>query len=266
MGINSELIPLPYELFFEEPIFMPTIEPIILDDSFIKNLYDTRNITKESTNITDIFEKKIILKNKIFEITKTKKRLGRKRKEDLQKSSTKVKSHSKYEDDNVIRKIQIHFLNYLISFTNEILMHFGSKKKFLNIDYSSKKNVKKEYVESLKSKEIGQILSQIISTKYKRQYNDDKEKNNKLYAEVTKNAKYDSVKKILSETYLYIFMNYYYENKKDLNEYGLNIKLSNKVKTYKDLLEKHNEDSKYIAKIEKIVKENYLPEQLFINN
>ena len=32
MGINSELIPLPYELFFEEPIFMPTIEPIILDD------------------------------------------------------------------------------------------------------------------------------------------------------------------------------------------------------------------------------------------
>ena len=129
--------------------------------------------------------------------------------------------------------------------------------------------VKKETVEKLKSKEIGQILRQNISTKYKKQYKEDKGKNNKLYLEVTKNAEYDSIRKILSETYINIFRNFYYLNKKDLNVYGLNITLSNNVKTYKDLLEnlsKQSEDDKYIEKIKEIVNECYLPKKRFINN
>ena len=268
MGNNSESNTPSYELFID-CVFNPDSECNEFDE-FIYKECDDNNITmsKESTDSSD---KNIILKNKIFEITKNKKEkrdLGRKRKRDC--INDDKKTHSKYDYDNIIRKIQVHFQNFLISFTNEILIHFGfTKRKFLNIEYNNKKDIKKEIVEKLKSKEIGQILRQNISTKYKKQYKEDKEKNNKLYLEVTKNAKYDSIRKVLSETYINIFRNFYYINKRDLNDYGLNIKLSNNVKTYKDLLEnlnKEGEDEKYIEKIKEIVKECYLPKKRFINN
>ena len=243
------------------------------DDFNYKDLYNNNNYnTKESTNIT---EKEIKMINKIFKIEKQakkekcKKRIGRKRKGDNLEAPEVDKIHSKYDYDNIIRKIQVHFQNFLISFINEILNHFGFKQKFLNIEYNNKKNIKKDTVEKLKSQEIGQILRQNISTKYKKQYKDDKEKNNKLYLEVIKYGKFENLKKILSESYINIFRNCYYKNKKDLNDYGLNIKLSNNVKTFEDLLKnlsKNSEDDKYIEKIKEIVKECYLPKKLFIHN
>ena len=269
MGNNSESNTPSYELFYDH-IFNPNYELNELDDYTYKEIDDNNmTMTNEST---DISEKNIILKNIIFGIKKEKKEkkaLGRKRKIDNTKNE-KTHTHSKYDYDNIIRKIQVHFQNFLISFTNEILIHFGfNNKRFLNIEYNNKKDIKKETVEKLKSKEIGQILRQNISTKYKKQYKEDKGKNNKLYLEVTKNAEYDSIRKILSETYINIFRNFYYLNKKDLNDYGLNITLSNNVKTYKDLLEnlsKQSEDDKYIEKIKEIVNECYLPKKRFINN
>ena len=133
------------------------------------------------------------------------------------------------------------------------------KKSFLKIVYSDIRDIKKENFKNLKSKEIGQILRQKISTKYKKQYKDDKEKNNKLYLEV---IKYDSIRKILSETYINIFRNFYYINKRDLNDYGLNIKLSNNVKTYQNLLDKNIYDNKCIERIKEKVQEYYLPMKL----
>ena len=197
------------------------------------------------------------IKKTYFKIKKVKK-VGRKRKRD---KSNFGKTHSKYDFDNIIRKVQVHFHNFLISFVNEILMNFGIKQKFLNPDYKSKKNVKKEIVNNLKSKEIGKILCQNLSTKYKKQYKLDKEKNNKLYSEVIEN---DSIKKILSEPYINIFRNFYYTNKRDLNDYNLNIKISNKVKTFQDLLKDCNKDGEYSETIEKTVKKCYLPKKIFI--
>ena len=257
-----------YELFFDY-IFTSPNDLNKFDDELYKDFNDKNTITYESTKFS---ENKSILKiNKIFEIKKEKKiikRLGRKRKGDYLKSND-AKFHSKYDYDNIIRKIQVHFQNFLISFINEILIHFGFKNKFLNIDYNYKKDIKTKTVEKLKLLEIGQILRQNISTKYKKQYKDDKEKNNNLYLEIANNAKYGSIRKILSETYINIFRNFYYKNKKDLGDYGLNIKLSINVKTYKDFLEnlnKENEDIKYIEKIKEIVKECYLPKKRFIYN
>ena len=111
--------------------------------------------------------------------------------------------------------------------------------------------------------EIGYILRQDISSKYRKQYLEDKEKNNKLYLEV---IKYDSIKKILSETYINIFRNFYYINKRDLNDYNLNIKLSNEVKTYQDFLDDQKEDKDNIEKINKIVTKCYLPKKIFYHN
>ena len=206
-------------------------------------------------------ENKKIPENKIkyFKITKVK-RCGRKRKRDNKNTE---KSHSKYEFDNIIRKVQVHFHKFLISFVNEILINFGINKKFLSIDYKHKKDVKKERVDELKKLEIGSILSRDLSTKYKKQYKIGKDKNEKLYSEV---IKYDSIKKILSEPYINIFRNFYYKNKRNLNEYNLNIKLSKNVKTYHDFLKDFSKESEYIEKIEKFVKKCYLPKKIFINN
>ena len=115
----------------------------------------------------------------------------------------------------------------------------------------------------MKSIEIGQILNQNISTKYRKQFKEDKDKNNKLYLEV---IKYDGIRKILSEKYINIFRNFYYKNKRDLNDYGLNIKLSNDIKTYQDLLKQHSKESKYAEAINQIVEKCYLPQKLFIHN
>ena len=218
------------------------------------------NHTGESTKMSDHNSPNPEqLNNKVFKIAKSKFD-GRKRKRDYQNNK---KVHSKYDNDNIIRKVQVHFQNFLVSFINEILLNFGISKKFLNIDYKNKKNVKKENVEKMKLIEIGQILRQNISTKYKKQYEEDKEKNNKLYLEIIKN---DSIRKILSETYINIFRNFYYKNKRDLDDYGLNIKLSNNVKTYQDFLEEQKEDIHIIEKINNIVEKCYLPKKLFIYN
>ena len=190
--------------------------------------------------------------NKIFEITKVKKekRVGRKR-----KRNHDGKEHTKYDKDNVHTKIQVNFITFLFSFINEILIYYGIKEKFLDIAYKDKKDVTKDNVENLKTTEIGQILRKDITTKYKIQ---DKENNNKLYLKVIKN---ESIKKILSEKYINIFRNLYYKNKRDLNDYGLNIQLSDKVKTYQDLLDKNSEDSVLIEKIKDLVKYCYLPQK-----
>ena len=219
-------------------------------------------ITKTSTDGND-FEK-----NKIFEISKEEKKekqqkqqkhTGRKR---IREHKSNEKIHTKYDPDNLVRKIQVDFYKFLVSFINDILMNLGIKKKFLKITYKYIKNVKKENIEKFKLTEIGHILSQSISTKYRKQYLRDKDKNYKLYLEVT--TKYDNIKKLLNETSINIFRNYYYKKNRDLNEYNLNFKLSNNIQTYENLLEKNRKDKLYIKKLEEIVDKFYLPHSIFI--
>ena len=269
MGNTGESNPPSYEYFND--YFFPSSElndSVDYENDFCEKIDDNNIITYKSTDNT---ENKITLINKIFNIEKeqkeqNKKRAGRKRKRDYSTESKVEKFHSKYDYDNIIRKIQVHFQNFLISFINEILTYLRFEKKFLNIDYNKKKDIRKNTFEKLKSLEIGQILRQNISTKYRNQYNEDKEKNNKLYLEV---IEYDRIRKILCESYINIFRNIYFINKRDLNDYGLNIILSNKVKTYQDLLEslnKEGENSKYIEKINYLVNECYFPKKRFTHN
>ena len=193
------------------------------DNSDFYNLYYLdKNQSKEDTDkildVSNQFSKNN--KDKIFEFTKVmkeEKRIGRKRKGDNHQYKEKV--HTKYDKDNIHTKIQVHFLKFLFCFINEIIeIYFGKKKQFLNIDYQNKKVVTKDNVKKLKTTKIGEILSQDISTKYKKLNTIDKEINNKLYLEVIEN---ENIKKILSETYINIFRNLYYKNKRNLNNYGL---------------------------------------------
>ena len=215
---------------------------------------DMDNITGDTTDNSKI-------KNENLQFTK--KKVGRKPMKDNQETPKEENCHSKYFKDNIIRKVQVHFQNYLVLLINEIIKNYGFDKKFLKIDYNNIKKVNKKNVENMKTKEIGQILRQNISTKYRKLYTIDKEMNNKLYLEV---IKHDNIKKFLSETYINIFRNFYFINKREINEYDLNIKLSENVKAYQDLLEENEEDKEYIEKIKKVVEEYYLPKKRFVHN
>ena len=96
-------------------------------DSDSENIYVIKKPIIECEKISEITTKISKLEqfnNKIFEIVKVKKekRVGRKRKGDHLNDE---KVHTKYDKDNVHRKIQVNFMAFLFSFINEILIHFG---------------------------------------------------------------------------------------------------------------------------------------------
>ena len=52
------------------------------------------------------------------------------------------KAHlKKISTDNLLRKIQIHYLSFIISFINDILKYLNYNQRFFKLDYRLKKNV-----------------------------------------------------------------------------------------------------------------------------
>ena len=201
--------------------------------------------------------------NKPFEVKKeislsgnnsteyTRKKRGRKKERE-----NKSQTHDKYWMDNILRKIQNHFLSFIIFFINDILKALNYKQRFLKLDQTFKINIKKDFVESLKKKTIAEIIDNKISTKYKKKID-----NKKIYEELKDK---EDLKVLFKENYLVLFKNIYYENKKIINlkKYGIEkeIKLSKEVKFYEDLLKKEafNEDNEYIRNINECINLNFL--------
>ena len=237
------------------PSFTTSLEEIESENEFNSfyngiiepfNKFPLINIFDESQDIpilawNESKEKKFIIK--------IKKNPGRKP-EFLKIKRKKI--HDKYSEDNIIRKIICHSSNFIRNFINEILHNLGFKQQFFDIDYKIKINKSKKTINELKTYSIGDILRQKISPKYIKNSKDE-EKNLKIFNEVTQN---NIIKKILEENYLKLFENIYYKNKKIINliNYGLNtnIILSNKVKTFEDLLKKKN-DAVYKKKLNQVV-------------
>ena len=194
------------------------------------------------------------------QLTKKKTKRGRERtiKENENKNK-KEKIHDKNTSDNLIRKIQVHYLSFIVSFLNDILKNLNYKTKFLNLNYEFKMNIKKDFVESLKKKTIGEIISNEISIKYK-----GKEKNFKknLYEKIKDN---EVLNKIFEDNYIKLFKNIYYKSKKKINlkEYGLNkdIYLSKNVKMFNNLLKNDIEGNK---KIKESTIKNFLSDSIFL--
>ena len=169
--------------------------------------------------------------------------------------------HDKFGSDNVLRKIQVHYLSFIKQFSNSILIKFGYDDLFVNVDYKLKKTVNKDYISFIKRLTTGDILCWDISPKFKTK---GKDFNKNLFLEVIKNP---IIKEIFKEKYLSLFRNIYYENKRTINldKYGLNdcIKLSvSKVEMFKEFLEKNgikdNKNNEYLQKIKKTIKKNFL--------
>ena len=189
-----------------------------------------------------------------------KKKRGRGNINDLKEKSLNI--HDKYSADNLLRKLQVHYLSFIISFLNDILKNLNYKKKFLKLDYKFKKNVKQNFVESLKSKSLREIICNNISSKYQN-YNDDA---NEIIC--TKIQKDEVLNKILSENYLQLFKKIYLKSNKivNLKEYGLDkeIILSKEVKMYKDLLKSFEENKEYKKSLNECINRNFLTESKFL--
>ena len=193
---------------------------------------DAQNILKKAIQSENIQKNPVV---KFLSQKFIKQKRGRKKK------CTNKKIHDKYTIDNVLRKLQVNYLTFIVSYINEILEILGYKEKFFNLDYSIKKDINKKNVRFLNKQNIGEIICIQKSHKYKI----NKESNTNIYEKIKQ--KNDKVlTKIFSENYAELFWKIYYQNCKTINlkEYGLEkeICLSQKVKMFEDLL-KQSKDS-----------------------
>ena len=183
-------------------------------------------------------------------------RSGRKRNRPLQIGD---KIHDKYFEDNILRKIQVHYINFIRFYINEILEILGFKVKFYDINYNIKKITNKNNISLLKSLSISDILCQNISRKFRKTYKQNKNINKIIFNKVINN---DIIKGIVSEKYERLFKYVYLQNKKCININGKNIFLK-KIKTFEDLLKNDKDfstNSLYREKINEVIKKKYVKE------
>ena len=191
----------------------------------IKNYNEINNDKKD-----DIEFKNKILNKKIKENRKNKKK------------------HSASDDDNILRKIQVHFLSFVTNYINDIIKEFITVKPvpfFKNIDYKIKKTVNHRFVEELKSKNIAQILQLRPSPKMKIH---DETVNKNIYMKVCSLCPF--MEEFLQRSYISLFNDYYYSKNKIFIVNGHIIPLSSRTKTYSDLIKKnyaYKEKIKYIV-------------------
>ena len=203
-------------------------------------------INNQSANIEKPFNSK-----NVFLCNKKRKR-GRPRRYLHKNINHKI--HDCNSLDNILRKIQIHYLSYIISLTNDLIKSFSTSDnlRFKNIDYQIKSYVNYRFVKSLKKMKIKDIFQFKISNKY-RIY--ESEINKKIFQQVSK--LFPFLNDFFNMTYLEVFNKFYIKFGKVINFEGKNIYLSENTKIFSDLLEKN----KNIAvKIQKIV-ENIFAEK-----
>ena len=196
----------------------------------------------------------------------TKKKRGRQVNRSNSKENNGQKVHNKFATDNLLRKIQVHYMSCILEAVNEVLKALNYNTPFLKCDYEFKKNVNKDFFDSLKNKKLSDILINDISAKYR---NKDININRTIYD----NLKDDKIlKNLFDENYITFFENVYYKSDKKFNlkKYGLEkeIIFSKNVKMFKDLLKvnKNNDvnNQKYIEDLNICVTKNYLPYQKFM--
>ena len=125
-----------------------------------------------------------------------KKSRGRKKKDVIEKGN-----HTKFTDDNMMRKIKCHFFNHINNSLNNSLT--DKKLVFLKLDNLINENLKRDYNMELMNKTIKDIyLNSKISNKYKNRKNDsNKELVERIYSE---NKETDTIK-ILEKEYIELF-------------------------------------------------------------
>lgn len=162
----------------------------------------------------------------------------------------KKKKHTAESNDNILRKIQVMYIKFIISYTNDIIRSLINEKnvpKFNDLNYEKKKIVNHKFVESLKSSTLEEIVKFKKTPKIKKK---EENINEQIYDSVLK--KCPIIKNFFERTYLSLFKEYY-ENQNNIFTFnGKDIPLSDKTKsrTFDKLIEKnlrYKEKIKYVS-------------------
>ena len=202
-------------------------------EAFIKNFPMTSGFN-EVDSYRD-YKIKILKKKRGRKCTKTK------------KGNNKV--HSSDDFDNILRKIQVHFLSFVNSFPNDVIKNFSEEKKHLlyKFNYSDKRNIKHENVESFKTMTIKELFLKIRPSP---KYNISKTKENINESIINILTNYSWFNEYLNKTFSDVFKLYY--NEKMPLEYitveGKIIELS-QAKNFYYLLQKNKKDENKLIEI-----------------
>ena len=196
----------------------------------------------ESIENIKLNKKKIFFKVK-KNVPDTNRKPGRKTKSASEKSkeiSDLIGVHGNKDFDNLERKIQVHYIRFIINFSNDALKAENISKcyKFKQIDTSIKETINYIHVKKLRESSIGDILQKDISKKYKRY---DKSENRKSFGKVVASSKW--LRELFMMNYLELF-NYYYNQEEPLKKLvfkNKEINLSPETETFFDLLEKYDD-------------------------
>jgi hypothetical protein len=180
-------------------------------------------------------------KKDLFKTEQLKRKRGRK----INKESKKA-THSALFKDNIKRKIQVHFLTFLVSLINDIISTFPLKGVSLkNLAYNMKEKISNVYFEKLKKSSIKELIENInISSKFKNyEENINKEVIKKLFE-----YDFDYFSKLFEKDYLFFFR-LYYNDEKPLNKlslFGKTIEFSKKTESFYILIK--NQEDKELKK------------------
>ena len=173
------------------------------------------------------------------------------------------KYHGSAEFDNVQRKIQVSFINFLIRLANDAIKAvFGKNTKyfFKDVKYEFKKVVNHKYVEYLKQCKYSDIIQMKISAKNKKL---GPNLNKETLEEICKLS--PQLQKLFDQNYLYLFQKYYctLKNEQEILDFeGLKIELSPLTRGFPSLLKK-NENSQ--ERYNNVVKDVYFSDLNYIN-
>ena len=163
--------------------------------------------------------------------------------------------HDKYDIDNIITVVQVHYFNFIVNFVNYILIIYKIKGSFIKIDYEVKKVVNNKVFNELKRKCLYEILLMKITPKCS---NFPPNHNQTLYEKI---KDIPVIKDILNFNYLTFFQDVYYKSERNiiLKIDGKNIpfELSDeKLVMYKEHITSFS-DKNYITRFEMFVRYKY---------
>ena len=222
----------------------PQEEPDSKDSSIFIPMNDVLDNGSSSSSLDEeelYYISKNILKRNLGEIFKIE--LAKKKRGPKKKKETKKAEHNAWAKENIISKIQRHYLNFIVSFLNDsILSILGEKKRkiifFLNINNKIKSKSSNDHIAKMKKSTISDILKNSgISDRYK--YYD--ENTNKMNVEAL--IEHPWFKEIFERKYLDLFLNYYNDEKplKELMIFDKKVILSKNTKSFYYLLHKQEE-------------------------
>ena len=228
---------------------------------------------------SDVFE---IINDRNKKITRFTIKTVKNRGRHIPSNSHLTKKHKRSDSDNILTKIQVHFINFLIDLANEALnvvfysnflvnrgdvqpdFKFNSNHDYFRyINYKYKKKIDYNYMANIFQSPIKNIIIQNISKKYKTLKNFPNY-NKQLYDLITEKSNW--FKEFLDIKFIDVFNRYYYNNEKPLDKIyfkGKKITISKKTQSFYYLLKNNDLAELIINSVKNVYLDTYNKSNLF---